>query len=107
MVYMSALSLSRIRLQELAKQWSKRMFMMAMRLIRINPGFKRTLIILASRLGLASRLRSMYWATKLPANRYHNRWPDAPKTVKQLSPHARYIYFDLKNAIVLRRKEQG
>jgi hypothetical protein len=107
MVHMSPLSLSRLRLQELARQLSKRMLMMAIRLIRIYPGFKHFLNILASRLGLTNQLKSMYWAVKIPANGFHNGWADAPQTIKQLSPSARYIYSDLQNAIVSRRKEQS
>ncbi len=81
--------------------------MRAGRLIIGNPGVKRAFITSASRLGLASRLSRLYWSMQSTANGFQHGWPDSPQTTEQLTPHARQVFADLRNAIQQQAKEQG
>lgn len=107
MNHVRALGFGRLRLQDGVKRLSKRMLMRAGRLIVGNPRVKRVFIRSASMLGLTSRLSRLYGMPQTATNGFHSGWPDAPKTIKQLGPHARHVYSDLRNAIKSQRKKQS
>ena len=79
----------------------KKLLRKATGFVTARPRLKRLVISVAERLGLAPRLRRMYWGATLnhlPANAVSSD-QKLPTELSALTPRARQIYADLKAAI--------